>query len=187
MTDYGVFANLGATVSSLVAVTTAILLGFQKRARWQPPQEAVPFAVSRFASLMTALGVGLLYVFAGQMERWVLASLAVGLFIVAFAALLVAISVNIRHSYYYPARAIEKNRTLGGDQLTAEAAGIQHNKGCNPQQMLEDAKGKKDLVWTRKSQASVAIRSTLSFVILIGAGGCCLAATGMLVVTTIAQ
>ena len=47
--------------------------------------------------------------------------------------------------------------------------------------MFEDAQGDKDLVWMRPSQAAVNMRSTLSYIALIGAGSCCLAAMGMLV------
>jgi hypothetical protein len=51
--------------------------------------------------------------------------------------------------------------------------------------MFEDAQGDKDLVWTKDSQAAVGIRSTLSFIGLIGFGTCSLAAAAMLVIVYI--
>lgn len=187
MTEYGEFATLVATVSSLVAASVAILFGFQKRARWQPPEEAVSVAVSRLASLLTAVGIAILYVFAKDMARWMLAAVVILFLIMTLCALLVAISTNVKYSYFFPAERNEKNRKLGGDRLTDEAEKIRKKKGMTIQDMFLDSHGDKDLVWTRDSQASVSIRSTLSFIFLIGGGGCCLAAAGMLVATTVAK
>jgi hypothetical protein len=76
---------------------------------------------------------------------------------------------------------LEKSRTLGGDVLTAEAETIAKTKGFTVQQMFEDAQGNKDLVWTKDSQARVNIKSTLSFIGLIGFGTCALASASMLI------
>ena len=60
-------------------------------------------------------------------------------------------------------------------------AELQQKKGFTEEQMFEHAKGDKDFVWTKASQAAVAIRSTMSFIGLIGFGTCSLAAAAMLV------
>jgi hypothetical protein len=54
-------------------------------------------------------------------------------------------------------------------------------KGITVQQLFTDAQGSKDLVWTKPSQATVSIKSTLSFIGLIGFGTCTLAAAAVLV------
>ncbi len=185
MTDYGEFANLVATVTSLVAAGAAITLAFTKRSKWQPPEEAVSAAVSRIAALMTAIGIAFLYVFASKMQSGALAIVSACLFAATLLAVLVAISVNIRRSFYYPAIRVEENRVLGGSKLTPEAAKIHSERGFTEQRLFEDAQGDKDLVWTRPSQVSVNLQSTLSFIILIGAGGCALASAGALVATSI--
>jgi hypothetical protein len=65
--------------------------------------------------------------------------------------------------------------------LTDEAVKIQREHHLTEQRMFEDAQGDKDLVWTKASQAVVAIRSTMSFICLIGFGTYSLAAAAMLV------
>jgi len=181
MTEYGVFANLVGTVSSLVAAGAAMTIAFTKRTQWQPPEEAVPLAVSRMAGLVSMIGVALLYAFSTQMGSLWLAVVTGASFLIAMSSLLVAIRTNINHSYYFPSTRAESNRRLGGDTLTREAASIAKKRGLTQQQMFEDAQGDKDLVWTRQSQAAVHIRSTLSYILLIGAGACCIAAAGTLV------
>lgn len=181
MTDYGVFANLVGTVSSLVAAGAAMTIAFTKRTQWQPPEEAVPLAVSRMAGLVSMIGVALLYAFSSQLGPLWLAIITGASFFMALSSLLVAIRTNINHAYYFPPQRTESNRRLGGHTLTKEAASIAKKRGLTEQQMFEDAQGDKDLVWTRQSQAAVHIRSTLSYIFLIGAGACCIAAAGTLV------
>jgi hypothetical protein len=101
--------------------------------------------------------------------------------VITLVALAVTIRTNIRHAYFFPAEKVESNRRLGGDRLTEEAQAIVDTKRQTPQQLFLDAQGDKDLVWTRDSQAAVSVRSTLSYIALIGAGACCLASAGMLV------
>lgn len=181
MTDYGVLANIVGTVTSLAAAGGAITLAFTKRAKWQPPEEAVPKAVSRVAGLVTMVGVALLYAFSTTLGVGWLAAITVGGLALTVGALSVAITTNIKHACYWPEDPIEANRHLGGDVLTGEASRIARERGLKLQQLFADAQGDKDLVWTRDSQAAVHIRSTLSYILLIGAGACSLAAAGMLV------
>jgi hypothetical protein len=181
MKDYGVFANLVAIAGSLASAAAAITLAFMKRSKWQPPQEAVPAAASRFAALLAMIVIALLYVFAAAVGLVWLAVITVSFFAVAILSLVIAIGTNTEYSFYYPKKK-EEDRKLGGDKLTEEAAKIKQEKGVGEQQMFEDARGDKDLVWTKKSQAAVGIRSTLSFIGLIGFGTCSLAAAAMLVV-----
>ncbi|GEM_PF-4367761 len=182
MNDYGVFANLVTVAASLASAAAAVRLAFMKRSRWQPPEEAVPAAVSRFAALLAMIVIALLYVFGRKVGQVALACITILLFVIAVVCLIVALRTNVRYSFYYPKRNHETDRKLGGDVLTEEAMRICKEKGLNEQQLLEDAQGDKDLVWTKASQASVMTRSTLSFIGLIGLGTCALAAAAMLVV-----
>jgi hypothetical protein len=189
MKDYGVFANLVAMAGCLASAAAAITLAFMKRSRWQPPEEALPAVASRFASLLAMIIIALLYVFAARIGLIPLAILTVAFFAITIICLTTAINTNIKYSFYYPlysANIDGSGRVLGGDELTPEAARIREIRGLNEQQMFSDAQGDKDLVWTRASQASVNIRSTLSFIGLIGFGTCSLAAAAMLVVVFVA-
>jgi hypothetical protein len=181
MKNYGVFANLVAIAGSLASAAAAITLAFMKRSKWQPPQEAVPAAASKLAGLLAMIVIALLFVFAAAVGLAWVALVTVLFFAVAIISLVVAIKTNTKYSFYYPKKR-EQDRKLGGDELTPEAARIQREKGLSEQQMFEDAQGDKDLVWTKDSQAAVGIRSTLSFIGLIGFGTCSLAAAAMLVV-----
>lgn len=180
MKDYGVFANLVAIAGSLASAAAAVTLAFMKRSKWQPPEEAVPAAVSRFAALLAVIVIALLYVFEPSLGLTWLAIIAVLFFAIAIISLVIAIGTNIKYSFYYPEKK-ERDRKLGGNVLTEEAIKIQQKKGLTEQQMFEHARGDKDVVWTKGSQAAVAIRSTISFIGLVGFGTCSLAAAAMLV------
>jgi hypothetical protein len=184
MSEYGVFASIVAAAGSLAAAGAAITLAFKKRARWQPPEETVPAAVSRISALIAMIFIALIYVFYQTLGAGLLAFIAVACLIAALYALTVAIKVNTNYSFFYPTR-IESDRKLGGDVLTNEAERITKQRGLPQQQLFEDAQGNKDLVWTRSSQSSVQIRSTLSYIGLISFGTCALAAVSLLVATYI--
>jgi hypothetical protein len=178
---YGVFADLVGIAGSLAAAATAISLAFLKRSKWQPPKEVVADGTARVSSLATAVFIGLLYVFGRRVGEVPLGVVAAVLVAVAVWALTISIRTNVRYSFYYPDDGQEPHRLLGGDQLTEEAAGIVKAHKQTVQQLLTDARGKTDLVWTRESRADVASRSTLGFLGLIVAGSCALAAVAMLV------
>jgi len=187
MTEYGVFAHIVAIAGALASTAAAIRLAFMKRTKWQPPEEALPAVASRFAALLAMLVIGLLYVFGPRIGLVWLAIITGVFFTIAIVSLVIAIKTNITYSFYYP-DGNEKNRKLGGSILTDEAARIQRQqKGRSEQELFVDAHGNKDLVWTKGSQASVNIRSTLSFIGLIGFGTCSLAAVATLVAVAIAQ
>jgi hypothetical protein len=186
MSHYGVFADVVSSVTSLVSAAGAIRLAFMGRARWRPPEEVVSSGVTKLSGLVTAVGIAVLWVFRAELSMGVLAILAALGVLLATAALMMAIYVNIRHAYYYPAQRTERNRKLGGATLTEEAARICRERGRTPQMLFEDAQSDKDLVWTRPSQALVNIASTLSFIVLIASGSCALAAAGLLVSAQVA-
>jgi hypothetical protein len=181
MKDYGVFANLVLVAGWLASAAAAITLAFKKRSKWQPPEEAVPAGTARIAALLAMVVIALLYVFGARLGSIWLAVITVLFFGIAIVSLVMAIGTNTKYSFYYPDRK-ERDRKLGGDVLTDEALKIQRANKLTEQQMFEDARGDKDLVWTKGSQAAVGIRSTLSFIGLIGFGTCSLAAAAMLVV-----
>jgi hypothetical protein len=184
MSDYGVFANIVATAGTLAAAAAAITLAFQKRSRWQPPEESVPAGVSRVSALIAMIFIAIIYMFARSLGPGLLAILSVVCVIAAVGALMVAIYVNTTFSFHYPSDA-EADRKLGGNILTEEAARIKKEKQLTEKQLFIDAQGDKDLVWTKASQSSIQIKSALSFIGLIAFGTCALAAVSVLVATFI--
>lgn len=180
MSDYGAFANVVGVAGSLAAAVGAITLAFKKRARWQPPEETVPAAVAQISALIAMVFVALIFVFAKTIGALSLAILAVVCLIIATYSLIQAIRTNAKYSFYYP-NDDEASRRLGGSELTSQAAQIARDKHLSEQELFSHAQGKKYLVWTRVSQAQIQVRSTMSFIGLIGFGTCALAAASMLV------
>lgn len=187
MSEYGVFAQLVAVVGCLAAAAAAITLAFMKRARWQPPREAVPEATARLSALITMVAIALLFVFGARIGDVGLAIIAVVLLVVALIALRTSIRTNTTYSFDVPAPNPDDSRVLGGHTLTDEARDIVRRHKLTESQLLADAKFNKDLVWTRDSQADIQSRSAFAFIALIGAGSSCLAAVGMLVALFIGQ
>jgi hypothetical protein len=182
MKDYGVFAQIVAIAGSLASAVAAITLAFMRRARWQPPEEALPAVAARFAALLSMVILALLYVFGLRIGLIPVACSAVGFFVIAVICLLTAITTNITFSFHYPDDGQESSRKLGGNVLTAESIRIQQDHpGRTEQELFVDAHGSKDIVWTKRSQASVNSKSTMSFIGLIGFRTCSLAAAAMLV------
>lgn len=186
MSEYGAFANVVAIAGALSSAAAATTLAFMKRSKWQPPEEALPAVAARFAALLAMVVIALLYVFGARIGLNALGIITVVFFVIAVAALRMVISNSVNHSYYYPPAEIEANRKLGGNVLTPEAARIQQERGRTEKQMFHDAQGDKDLVWTRRSQSAVNVRTTLAFIALIGFGTCSLAAAATLVATFVA-
>ena len=181
MTDYGVFGTLVTTAGCLAAAGAAITLSWMKRAKWQPPEEALPKVGARVAGLIAMVMIAWIYVFGASISLQSLALTSGILLIVALIALYVTIKTNITYSFYYPTRA-EQNRLLGGNTLTLEASRIAAKEGQSEQEMLQDLQGERDKLWTKASQASINVRSTMSFIVLIAFGTAALAAAAFLVV-----
>jgi predicted RND superfamily exporter protein len=181
VSEYGVFANVVAIAGALSSAAAAITLAFMKRSKWQPPEEALPTATSRLAALLSMVVIAILFVFGNRIGIVALAGVTIAFLIIAIVALVVVIYYSTNYSYYYPGHEVEANRKLGGNVLTDEAERIREKKRRTIKQMFDDAQGDKDLVWTRASQTAVSIRTTLSFIALIGFGTCTLAAAAMLV------
>ncbi len=182
MTDYGVFANIVAAAGCLTAAAGAIGFSWLKRAKWQPPEEIVPAAVSRLTGLLSSVAIACLYVFGRSWGAPVLGIMAATLAFIAVVALYISIRTNVKYSFYYPLPAIEKNRILGGSKLTQEARKIQENEGFSEQVLLEHLQGARDSLWTKDSQGEVQAASAIGYILLIACGTTAIAASALLVV-----
>ena len=187
MSKFGVFANLVAIAGCLAAAAAAIGLTWLKRAKWQPPEEALPASTAKFSSLIVMIFIALIYVFGPRAGEVNLAIVSMVCLIISLVALVVTITTNINYSFFYPPPRKEANRKLGGNVLTTEAQEIKNTKNIHEQALFVDAHGDKDLVWTRPSQASVAVRSTLSYIVLLAFGTCAVASAAMLVGLSVNQ
>jgi hypothetical protein len=180
MSDYGAFANVVAIAGCLTAAAGAIGMAWMKRARWQPPEDSVPHAVSRLSGLLSAVFIGVLYVFSAQLSQVGVAGIAAFCSAISLVALYICIDTNTKYSFYDRKNGAER-RVLGGSVLTREATKVGRKHSHTVQQMFLDAQGDKDLVWTRESQARIQGKSTFSFIALITFGTCALASVSILV------
>jgi hypothetical protein len=177
LNKYGIFADVTGTALALAAAAGAISLAWTKRTKWQPPEEAVPNATARLASLGAMVALALIYAFGSTVLGFRgLAILAVAAFSIALLALACTIYLSITRSFL---RANGK-RTVGGFRLTEEAEQIRKTKQLTEQQLFSDAQGRHDLVWTSSSRAWAHIAMNFAFLGLILSGTIALSAAAAL-------
>ena len=179
-TDYGALKDVVAVSGSLVAAAGAIGVSWTRRAKWMPPEETVPHATARTSGLICAVVIGSIYLLRtrlGTERLLVVSGSALGL---AVLFLIVSIYVNTAHSFKRrSAGRAADTRVLGGFRLTGEAQRIAQERSMGSQALLDHANGDSDLVWTRPSQATAQIFSTLGFIGLQAAGSIALAAVAI--------
>jgi hypothetical protein len=152
-----------------------------RRARWQPPEEDLPGATAKFAALVCAVAVAVLYAI-GREElglsglAWT-AGWSIG---VAVLALLISIYVNTAFTFRKGRESPHATRILGGFRLTEEAARVREDKGLTEQRMYETGGFDPDLVWTRSSRGLVKMLSSTAYLSLQAFGSIGLASAAML-------
>lgn len=159
---YGPLADIVTNAGFLLAATLALSLRWMKRSgsSWAPPEEAVPNATTRVASLVTAVLLALLYVFLNSPGRQgVLAGITLFFLVGAVAGLLLTI-------YMIKAYGCEMERTnwrrkkvktikRGGKQLTKEAEQIRQSRNVSVDRLVQEAQGDVTLVFEKSSLAGV--------------------------------
>lgn len=175
MSEYGVFANVVAIAGSLAAAAGAIGLAWMRRARWQPPEEAVSQGTAKVAGLVSMVAIALLYAFgADQLGKAGLARIA----LIGLGIVIVSLSLTTLLSVSRTFQKADK-KILGGFRLTAEARRVQEQHQQSEQEMLDTVRA--DKVWTRGSIALCHMLATLGFTTLIASGTISLAAAANLV------
>jgi protein-S-isoprenylcysteine O-methyltransferase Ste14 len=115
MSKFGPLAYLVSTAGSLAAAASAIGLAFTERAKWQPPEEAVPAGTSRVSALVAMVFVAIIYVLGNTVGLISLAAITILFLLLAIICLVTSISTNIRYSFFYPTR--DEKGTLSGAAL----------------------------------------------------------------------
>lgn len=157
----------------VIALGVAIRFGWMRRAKWMPPEEAVPDATTKVATLFTGVAIAFLYGFAESGVGTVrMGWIAVICFVLTAVALGVTIYLSVTLSFEDKTRA---KRVLGGFKLTDEAKAVREQRHLAVDQIFEDSLYKKDRVWTRSSQAFAQIFVTFGFLTLQIAGSILLA------------
>ena len=125
---YGSLADMIKGAGFLLAATLTLSLGWMKRSgsSWVPPEEAIPKATTRFASLITTVLLALLYVFLHQPDRTTPLAILTFLSLV-FALIGLMVTIFIMKSCGFPTtrrnwhgKEIQTVK-LGGSQYTHDA------------------------------------------------------------------
>src|SRR6266404_2011000 len=117
----------------VIATGIAIRLGWMRRSRWMPPEETVPDATTKMASLFTGVAVVLLYMASGSPNQYGIYGIIIA---VAFVATLVTLATTIYLSTTLSFQGRAGTRVLGGFKLTSEAAGIHEDRRVNEQELF---------------------------------------------------
>ena len=175
----GPLAFIAKYAGFIIALGVAVRFGWMRRAKWMPPEEAIPDATAKVASLFTGVAIAFLYVFA---DRGIATAGMGWIAVVCFALTAMALGVTIYLSVTlsFEDKSLGK-RVLGGFTLTEEAKTIRKRRRLEPNQLFENSHYNKDFVWTRLSQAFAQILVTFGFLTLQIAGSILLADGAILV------
>jgi hypothetical protein len=183
---YGSLADMVQNGGFLLAATLALSLGWMKRSgsSWVPPEEAVPKATTRFASLLTSVLLALLYVFLRQPERIViLASVTVVLLVIALIGLLSTIYIIKTYGFETTSRNWRgkevKTIKLGGSELTHDAKEDIRVNHVPLDHLFRLAQGDLSLMYTKASIAKTHTAVTVTFLALQSFGSLALGGAGL--------
>lgn len=185
---YGPLADMIRAAGFLLAAALTLSLGWMKRSgsSWVPPEEAVPRATTRFASLITAVFLALLYVFLRQPNRTTPLAI-VTLFSLVFALIGLLVTVYIMKNYSFPAtrknwRGKEiQTVKLGGSQYTHDASEAIRIRHVTVDRLVQEAQGELTLVFTKASVAKIHTLVTATFLALQACGSVALGGAGLLI------
>ncbi len=190
MIEYGSLAEIVKNVGILLAAVLAISLGWMKRhgSQWIPPDEAVPKATTRTASLITAVLLAFLYAFLRQPERIIV------LAILTFLSLITAVSGHLYIVYLLKRYGFEvegktwfgkkiKRIKLGGSKLTHDAIRAREVRKVDVDRLFEESGGVLEAVFTKQSIAKIHTTVSAVFLIFQSFGSLALGGAGLLLST----
>ncbi|SRR6266446_1265069 len=179
MADYGVLTGLVGGIGALIAASTAIMLSFKGRQKWEPSEEDIPKGPVKVVGTLTAVGVGLLYYWASQLRYnentyfWITIVCAFSL-VLGFLAYVILITVYTYERQIVVEGEMKEDKIIGGFWLTSQAREVQQQypeTKNNIQRLLQGAAFNVDDVWPRVSRALAKVFFLLAYFTII-IGGC---------------
>lgn len=189
--DYEGFAPVVSTAGTILAMGSALTLGWKGRARWEPVQEDVPRAPQKVASLVAALMVVLIWAqwndiqYKDTLTKLVIwCSMALIVSLVIYGLLMGFVYTAVRKKKGVPANSTETEeiKVIGGLWLNENARahvgkpegpqvpGLRPAQILTVQRMFALSEYVKDEVWSRPSQQLASMLFTLGYLGLIVAG-----------------
>jgi tetratricopeptide (TPR) repeat protein len=162
--DYGPLNHLVSTAGWLLATAGALILGFKRRARWEPSEEDVSRGPQRVGSLLVVVAIAMLWTqartldYLPQLNRLTLALL--GITILSLLIYGILIGTLTYEKVDSPGGTLRKQKIIGGFWLT-KGAKLQLRKKASArspvfltkQQLLKGAAYDPDLVWSPFSRS----------------------------------
>lgn len=201
VTDYGVFGSVVSVAGTIVAMGTALTLGWKGRARWEPVEEDVPRAPQKVASLVAALIVVLIWAqlndiqYKNTLTRIVIgcsAALIVSLIVYGLLQGFIYTKVQKKRGSPANSKATEEIKVIGGlwlKKAARERVGMPESKqepGQPPsqtltvQRMFALCEYLKDELWSRPSQQLASMLFTIAYLGLMITGTVALGAASIL-------
>jgi|ERR1051326_280468 hypothetical protein len=185
-TDYGPFTSLVATAGTIIAAAGALIMGFRRGAKWEPEELDVERGARRVASLLTAVGLVILWSQFQSLDH--LSTLAKTAIVLGVLTLvfLVVYGFIIQVYTFEKQVAIAPNRTknvkvIGGWVLTRNATEQIAKRGLTLQDYFKGTAYDPDAVWTRKSRGVIKQLFVLCYIGLTVAGAITLTALALIV------
>lgn len=186
-TSFGQYAPLVAAAGTLIAVGTALIQAWRKRAKWEPIEEDLPLLGEKLAGLMVALAIATLW-YRHQANlnsegefltaAWILAA---ALFAsVLLYALLLGVFVFEREVVTADQK-VSKQKVVGGFLLTEAARQSKKKHQITIQELFKGAAYDPDKVWHKLSRAIVKVALAFSYVGVIFTGTVALASASIAV------
>lgn len=187
--DYGGFAPIVKIAGSVMAMGSAIGLGWRHRAKWEPIEEDVPAGPQRVGGLIAAITIALIWVglnsssLLTKITIYCLADALLSLFIYILLQMLVYDRVSVRPNALSGTHQTESVKVIGGLWLRADAR-QELRKEDGPktvQELFAGREYKKDLVWPRAAQGLAKALFALVYIGLTVGGTVALGAASILV------
>lgn len=185
-TDYGPFTSLIATAGTIIAAAGALIMGFRRGAKWEPEELDVDRGARRVASLLTAVGLVVLWSQLQSLDH--LSTLTIIAIVLGVLTLifLVVYGYIIQVFTFVKEVVVASDQTkevkvIGGRVLTAYAKKQMEEKGLTLQDYFKGTAYNPDAVWTRESRGLVKQLFVLCYIGLTVAGAITLTALALIV------
>ncbi|HEX7773002.1 MAG TPA: hypothetical protein VF435_11320 [Pyrinomonadaceae bacterium] len=184
-TDYGPFTSLVATAGTIIAAAGALIMGFRRGAKWEPEELDVDRGARRVASLLTAVGLVVLWSqFQSQdhLPTLIKAAILCGVLTLVFLVVygyIIQVYTYVKEVVVAPDQV--RNVKIIGGRLTANAKETIEEKGLTLQDYFKGTAYKPDVVWTRESRGVVKQLFVLCYIGLTVAGAVTLTALALIV------
>ena len=173
--DYGPLAETVALAGALMSATSALVLTWKGRARWEPAEEDLPKGSQRVAGLCIAVGIAAIwYWYRNPESADILTTIAISCAAIC-TVFVVTYSLFVSIFLYDQQYSAQANKTLvrkviGGYWFTDAAKEVKAEGKLTTQEIFAGAAYDPDKVWPRLSRALAKVTFVALYVVIVSAG-----------------